>query len=88
MVESNKVNISAKKTEAGWAEANDNSFLSATPIWFDWLEWITILGIVQVVADKTQDQYVKLISSLSYAFLAFYLFAFFYRFEFVGIPCD
>jgi len=86
MVEAKKINLSAKKTEAEWAEANDRFFLKATPVWFEWLEWIIIIGAIQVIADKTQDIYVKLIGGISYAFLFFYFVAFFYRIEFHGIP--
>lgn len=86
MVEAKKINLSAKKTEAEWAEANDRFFLKATPVWFEWLEWIIIIGAIQVIADKTQDRYVQLIGSISYFFLMFYFFAFFYRIEFHGIP--
>ena len=86
MVEAKKINLSAKKTEAEWAEANDRFFLKATPVWFEWLEWIIIIGAIQVIADKTQDRYVQLIGVISYVFLFFYFLAFFYRIEFHGIP--
>lgn len=86
MVETKKINLSAKKTEAEWAEANDRFFLKATPVWFEWLEWIIIIGAIQVIADKTQDRFVQLIGNISYFFLMFYFLAFFYRIEFHGIP--
>lgn len=86
MVEIKKVNLSARKTEAEWGEANDHFFLSATPIWFEWLKWIIIMGAIQVIVDKTQDRLVQLIYTTSYFLLTFYMMAFFYRFEFHGIP--
>ena len=86
MVEKKKVNLSAKKTEAGWGEANDNFFLSATPIWFEWLKWILIMGAIQVIANKTQDRLVQLINGISYIFLLYYMIGFFYNIEFHGIP--
>jgi len=81
-----KVDLSAKKTEAEWGKAIDSFFLYATPLWFDWLKWIIIMGAIQVVADKTQDRLVQMIYHLSYFFLAWYMFGFFYRIEFQGIP--
>lgn len=86
MVEAKKINLSAKKTEAEWIEALDNFFLKATPVWFKWLEWIIIIGAIQVIADKTQDGFVQLIGSFSYIFLFWYFVAFFYHIEFQGIP--
>jgi hypothetical protein len=62
MVEPKKrFDISAKKTEAGWAEANDKFFLYATPLWFEWLKWMLILGAIKVVAAATRDPIVQLI---------------------------
>ncbi len=86
MVEAKKINLSAKKTEAEWIEANDSFFLKATPVWFEWLEWIIIIGAIQVIADKTQDGFVQLINGISYFFLMFYFMGVFYNIEFHGIP--
>lgn len=70
MVEPKKrFDISAKKTEAGWAEANDKFFLYATPLWFEWLKWMLILGAIKVVAAATRDPIVQLIEGISYGFL-------------------
>ena len=53
MVETKKVNLSAKKTEARMAcKAIDRFFLHATPVWFKWLEWMIIIGAIQVIAIK------------------------------------
>ena len=86
MVETKKVNLSAKKTEAQWSEAYDRFFLHATPVWFKWLEWMIIIGAIQVIADKTQDRFVQLINIISYFFLMFYFVGVFYNIEFHGIP--
>lgn len=47
------VNISERKTEDGWMNAQDDFFLSATPIWFEWLKWMAILGVIRVIADES-----------------------------------
>ena len=86
VAEIKKVNLSARKTEAEWSKANDDFFLKATPIWFDWLKWIFIMGAIQVIADKTHDRSVQLIMGTSYFFFMFYMFAYFYNIEFHGIP--
>jgi hypothetical protein len=54
MVETKKVNLSAKKTEAQWSEAYDRFFLHATPVWFKWLEWMIIIGAIQVIAEQKE----------------------------------
>ncbi|VVB64522.1 Uncharacterised protein [uncultured archaeon] len=81
-----KIDISAKKTEAGWGEANDKFYLYATQLWFDWLKWMIILGAIKVVAATTRDPIVQLIESISYVFFMMYMLGFFWRFEFHGIP--
>ena len=86
MVDDIKVNLSSKKTEAGWMEAQNKFFLNFTPIWFNWLEWVIIIGAVQVISEKTDDLRVRLILGLSYNLLIFYMIGFFYRIEFYGIP--
>jgi hypothetical protein len=53
-----KINISTKKTEEGWAEANDNFFLYATPLWFKCLGWATILVAIKIISNATHDRVV------------------------------
>jgi hypothetical protein len=86
MVETKKVNLSAEKTEAEWLKAIDRFFLHATPVLFKWLEWMIIIGAIQVIANKTQDVSVYLILFICYWFLLFYFISFFYSIEFYGIP--
>jgi hypothetical protein len=59
MNEPKKVNLSAKKTEAEWGKAMDDFFLYSTPIWFEWLKWIAITGVLQVAAAKTHDVFIQ-----------------------------
>ena len=86
MVEPKMINLSAKKTETGWIKAQDDFFLSVTPIWFDWLKWIFIMAAIQVVADRTHERLVLLILGISYLMFFFYMLAYFYNIEFHGIP--
>jgi hypothetical protein len=86
MVEGRKIDLSAAKTETEIQKAQDKFFLKVTPLWFDWIKWVIIIGVIQVVADKTQDISIHLILGLSYLFLMLYMVAFFYQIEFHGIP--
>jgi hypothetical protein len=81
-----KINISTKKTEEGWAEANDKFFLYATPLWFKWLGWAIILVAIKIISNATHDRVVQFIEGISYFLLAFYIFSFFIKYEFHGIP--
>ena len=81
-----KVDLGAKKTEAEWQETIDDFWKRVTPLWFQWLEWLLILGVVAYLAKQTQTVVLKLVSGLSYAMLFLYLQALFYSVEFYGFP--
>ena len=86
MVDPRKVNFEARETMPERTNPVDRFFLYATPIWFDWLTWILIIGAIQVVADKTNDIYVHAILGISYFFFFSYMFAYFYKNKINGIP--
>lgn len=81
-----RVDFQARKSEAGWQEALDRFWRRATPLWFEWLEWVLILGVISFVAEKTQSLLLLILRRLSYVALFFYLNAVFYQFEFHGFP--
>lgn len=74
--------IKVKKTDTERMEARDRFFLNFTPVWFNWLEWVIIIGAIQIIAAKTYDLFVNLVLGLSYCFLMLYMVAFFYRIKF------
>jgi hypothetical protein len=82
MADLKRVDLGVDKTEEEWGEAMGEFFLNATPLWFDWLKWVIIIGVIKVVADKTQDPLVQLSLGISYIFLMLYLMGFFYRIDF------
>ena len=38
-----KIDFREKKTEAQWQETLDDFWKRATPLWFDWLEWVLLI---------------------------------------------
>ena len=80
------VNFQTRKTEEGWGNSVDNFYLKAVPLWFNWLEWVLILGAIKLIAVRTNDSIVNFVYSISIWLMGFYLFAFFYHYDFHGIP--
>ena len=56
MAETKKIDLSAKKTEAEWAETNDRFFLKATPVWFEWLEWIICQLLINPCKEEIKEK--------------------------------
>ena len=81
-----KIDFKVKKTEAEWQKALDDFWMKATPQWFEWLEWLLILGAIHFLAEQTQSVILRLVSATSYAALFFYLQSFFFSLEFHGFP--
>ena len=81
-----KIDFQAKKTEAEWLRTLDDFWMKATPKWFEWLEWLLILGAIQFLAKQTQNTVLRVVSATSYAALFFYLQSFFFSLEFYGFP--
>jgi len=75
-----------KKTEAQWQKAIDDFWRRATPQWFDWLEWVLILGIMTFLAEQTKAILLIIVSAISYAALFFYLQSLVFSLEFHGFP--
>lgn len=80
------VDFSAKKTEAGWQETFDAFWKALTPIWFDWLEWVLILGVFTLIEQETGNVIVGVATAFSWVAVFFYLQSIFYSIEFVGFP--
>lgn len=80
------VDFSDKKTEAGWQKSVDEFWKVVTPLWFDWLEWVIILGVFTLVAQETGNLLVRIVTSVSYFAMFFYLQSLFFSIEFVGFP--
>ena len=80
------VNFSEEKTEAGWQKTLDEFWKVVTPTWFEWLEWVLILGVFALVAQETGNLIVRAVTAFSYVAMFFYLQSLFFSIEFVGFP--
>jgi hypothetical protein len=81
-----KIDFNVKKTEWKWQETIDNFWRIATPIWFDWLQWVLVLGVIGYLAQQTRSIALYITYAFSYGALFSYLLAIFYSFEFKGFP--
>ena len=81
-----KVDFSVQKTEVEWNRAIDAFGKKLGPLWFQWLEWLLILGAVDFVAKQTQSSVLRLVAGLSYGVLFLYLQGVFHSMEFYGFP--
>lgn len=81
-----EVNLRAEQTEAEWLQAFDRFWMRFTPRWFDWLQWILVLGVIKFIAAETQNKFVDTAYQLSHFGLYFYLQALFFSIEFEGFP--
>ena len=80
------VDFSEKKTETEWTKSLDKFWKVVTPTWFDWLEWVIILGVFTLVAQKTGNLLVQAATAFSYVAMFFFLQSLFFSIEFVGFP--
>ncbi len=71
-----------KKTEAERIEDMDTFFLKYTPLWFEFIGWIILLGALKYIEQTSQSKWVGLIYILSFLGLYFYLQALLYNFPF------
>jgi len=81
-----KIDCDIKDTEAGWQSRLDKFWLVTTPIWFEWISWLLIIGGLTFVSQKTLNISVKILTVLSYILLFMYFQSFFYQFEFINLP--
>ena len=81
-----KINFKAKKTELQWQEDFDNFWIKATPLWFDWLQWIIVLGVLSFFAQQSKNIVLLITYAFSYIALFFYLQGIFFSLEFKGFP--
>jgi hypothetical protein len=81
-----KVDFKARKTEKKWQETLDSFWKKATPLWFDWLQWILVLGVIGFLAQQSRNIVLIITYAFSYIALFFYLQGMFFSVEFKGFP--
>jgi len=59
------IDLDKKKTEAGWQRGLDVFFITAIPKWFEFLNWLVILGLFRYLVVVTDNLLIKLIYYLS-----------------------
>jgi hypothetical protein len=80
-----EIDFRRRETEAGWQRILDRLGLRAAPVWFEWLEWILVLGALHYIGEKSGSPLVRLIPGISVGLLWFYLNGFFFRMKFKGV---
>ncbi len=70
-----------RDTKVGWQGACDGFALAAAPMWFNWLEWILVLGAFDYLAAKSGAWLPRLAAAVSVGFLWMYFNAFFFRIQ-------
>lgn len=80
------INFGAQKTEHEWQQAMDRFYLKYIPKWFDFLNWIVLLGIFHFLAEYTQDWKLKLIYTISIIGLWMFLQSYFFNIHLEGLP--
>src|SRR5207244_4219332 len=79
-----EVDFRRRDTEGGWQGILDRFGLAAAPVWFDWLQWVLVLGAFEYLAGKTGAGFAQLFAGGSIALLWFYFNGFFFRIRFKG----
>lgn len=80
------INLEQNKSEAEWIAAFDRFYDAATPLWFTWLGWAAILGVIHFVVEKTNSIGIRVVWGISWWLFLMYFINFFYRFELENLP--
>jgi hypothetical protein len=83
---STKIDLNTKKTELQWQETIDSFWKKVTPLWFDWLQWVLVLGVIGYIAQESRSTALAVCYEFSYIALFFYLQGLFFSIEFQGLP--
>lgn len=81
-----KRNFGSRKTELEWQKSIDKFYLTYIPKWFEFLNWIILLGIFNFLSSLTKDWRLNLIYIVSNLSLFFYLQSYFYNIHIEGLP--
>ena len=68
-----QIDLAAKETEYEWTRTLDDFWKKVGPQWFQWLEWMIILGALDFAASDTESTVLRLATGLSYGILWLYL---------------
>jgi len=84
-----EVDFRRRETEPGWQRILDRFGLAAAPTWFNWLEWILVLGAFEYIGEKSGSRLARLIPPISIGLLWLYFNGFFFTWSSkVGFESD
>ena len=81
-----KVDLRTRMTGAEWDEAFSHFWKRATPLWFECLEWLLILGVLTFIYEETGSVLVGVLCGFSHTAFAFYIFSVLFSIELHGFP--
>jgi len=84
--ESNKITFNANRTDAEWIRWLDKTALKYVPKWYEFLNWVVLIGLLKFLSETSDNWKLKLIYGISMAGMFWYLQGYFYSLEFDGIP--
>ena len=70
-----------RENQASWQAACDRFAFAAAPTWFNWLEWVFVLGAFDYLAAKSGAWLPRLAAAVSLGLLWMYFNAFFFRIQ-------
>lgn len=81
-----EIDFDRRETEAGWIRVWDNFGRKATPIWFNWIGWWLLLGVLQYLYQKSHSILIAIVIGISVMLLWIYFQAFFFCLRFKNVP--
>ena len=81
-----ELDLQAKKTDVDIFRESDSFYLSFTPEWFKILEYVIVLGVISVFAEKYQSKLLWLTYYISLFLLWGFFQSFFFQYKFKNIP--
>lgn len=81
-----EIDFSRKETESGWYRIMDNFGRKATPVWFNWIGWILLLGALHYLFKMSHSVILGIAIAISAWLLWLYFQAFFFGLRFKSVP--
>jgi hypothetical protein len=79
-----EVDLRRRESEAGWQGICERFALAAAPTWFNWLEWILVLGAFDYLSAKSGAWLPRVAAAVSLGLFWMHFNAFFFRLQLKG----
>jgi len=76
----------SKRFEQDVQRQLDSFWLQATELWFKWLSWLMLVGVISYIEEKTGNPVIGILKLFSYMALIMYWQAFFFSRTFDVFP--